>query len=76
MYVQTIFFKRGRGDEGAEGEGERISNRLPAECGAQYGAQSDDTKIMTWVRYLMDWTGAHVPLFRQFSYKYSELVKV
>jgi len=32
---------------GAGGEGERISSRLPAERGAQCGAQSHDMEIMT-----------------------------
>ena len=35
---------------GAEGEGERVSSRLPAEHGAQQGAQSHHTEIMTWAK--------------------------
>ena len=33
---------------GAEGEGERVSSRLPAECRAWCRARSHDPEIMTW----------------------------
>ena len=32
---------------GAEGQGEKISSRLPTEYGAQLGARSQDPEIMT-----------------------------
>ena len=52
FFKKDLFtYLRGRERErfrGAVEEGERISSRLPTECGAWHGAWSHDPEIMTW----------------------------